>query len=67
MDAPWDDRYRHVVGPYGHQWLVARHVQDVGPDELGRRMAEAFENEKRPPADQARQAQTQSSDQDQGD
>lgn len=33
----WGDRYGKVVDPFGHQWGVAQHVEDVAPDEMKRR------------------------------
>lgn len=38
----WGDRYSQVKDPYGHVWSIATHVEDVSPDECGRRMQEAF-------------------------
>jgi PhnB protein len=35
----YGDRDAYVVDPYGHGWVIASHVEDVGPEELGRRMA----------------------------
>jgi PhnB protein len=36
----WGDRYGKVVDPFGHQWGVAQHVEDVAPDEMKRRQAD---------------------------
>ena len=36
-DQPWGDRYGSVVDPFGHQWSVATHKEDVTPEELDRR------------------------------
>jgi PhnB protein len=33
----WGDRYGKVVDPFGHQWGLAQHVEDVAPDEMKRR------------------------------
>ncbi len=41
MDAFWGDRYGKVKDPYGHQWGFATHVEDVPPEEMGKR-AEAW-------------------------
>ena len=35
----WGDRYAKVSDPFGHQWQIATHVEDVPPDEMERRMA----------------------------
>lgn len=42
MDAFWGDRYGKVRDPYGHQWGIATHKEDVGPEELDKRRAEYF-------------------------
>ena len=39
----YGDRDAFLVDPFGHAWTVASHVEDVGPDELNRRMAELFQ------------------------
>lgn len=36
-DMFWGDRYGRVVDPYGHAWAQATHIEDVEPDEMGRR------------------------------
>jgi PhnB protein len=33
----WGDRFGKVTDPYGHQWGLAQHVEDVAPDEMKRR------------------------------
>ncbi len=33
----WGDRFARVLDPYGHAWAIATHVEDVEPDEMGRR------------------------------
>jgi uncharacterized glyoxalase superfamily protein PhnB len=42
MDMFWGDRYSQVVDPFGHEWAIATHIEDVPPEELGRRAKEAF-------------------------
>ena len=37
----WGDRYGKFTDPFGHNWGVATHVEDVAPDEMERR-SEAF-------------------------
>lgn len=34
----WGDRYGKISDPFGQQWGVATHVEDVSPEEMGRRM-----------------------------
>lgn len=38
----WGDRYGKFTDPFGHQWGVATHVEDVSPKEMQRRMEEAM-------------------------
>ena len=38
----WGDRYGKVMDPFGHQWGVAQHVEDVAPDEMKRRQDAAM-------------------------
>jgi len=33
----WGDRYGKVMDPFGHQWGIAQHVEDVAPQEMKRR------------------------------
>lgn len=35
----WGDRYAKLVDPFGHQWSLATHIEDVSPKEMGRRFA----------------------------
>lgn len=34
----WGDRMGGVTDPFGHQWFIATHVEDVTPEEMKRRM-----------------------------
>ena len=36
----WGDRFGKFTDPFGHQWGVATHVEDVSPDEMKRRAEE---------------------------
>jgi len=38
----YGDRAGMITDPFGHIWHVATHVEDVPPDEIGRRAAEAM-------------------------
>lgn len=40
-DEFYGDRVGAVKGPGGNQWWIASHVEDVDPEEMERRMAEA--------------------------
>jgi PhnB protein len=41
-DQFWGDRYGKVTDPFGHEWQIATHVEDVEPEEMERRAAEAM-------------------------
>jgi PhnB protein len=38
----WGDRMGGVVDPFGHNWLIATHVEDVDPSEFQSRMEACF-------------------------
>jgi PhnB protein len=33
----WGDRYGRLVDPFGHQWSLATHIEDLSPNEIGKR------------------------------
>ncbi len=39
-DMFWGDRYGKVKDPYGHEWGLATHTEDLSPEEIGKRQAE---------------------------
>jgi PhnB protein len=41
-DMFWGDRYGKLQDPFGHVWAIATHVEDVAPEEMARRMAQAM-------------------------
>ena len=41
QDMFWGDRYGIVVDPFGHQWQIATHKEDLTPEEMQRRMQAA--------------------------
>ena len=41
-DQFWGDRWGTVTDPFGHHWQIATHVEDVPPEEMERRAAEAM-------------------------
>ncbi len=47
----WGDRFGKLRDPFGHEWAVATHIEDVTPEEMGRRMREAMKNMPPPPAE----------------
>ena len=38
-DMFWGDRYGMVTDPFGHEWAIATHTEDVPPEEMASRMA----------------------------
>ena len=43
QDQFYGDRNAYIVDPFGHDWTVASHVEDVPSDEMMRRVAEMLE------------------------
>lgn len=41
-DQFYGDRVGHFVDPFGHKWSFATHLEDLTPEEIGRRAAERF-------------------------
>jgi PhnB protein len=41
-DMFWGDRFGSVTDPFGVRWGIATHVEDVAPEEIGKRAAQAF-------------------------
>lgn len=41
-DMFWGDRYGKLSDPFGHSWGVATHKEELSPEEMGRRAAEAM-------------------------
>ena len=46
----WGDRMGTLSDPFGHQWSLATHVEDVPPDEMSRRMQDAQSERQAEPA-----------------
>ena len=42
MDQFWGDRYGMFVDPFGHQWAVVTHKEDVTPEEMQKRAQAMF-------------------------
>ncbi|HKW33556.1 MAG TPA: VOC family protein [Candidatus Acidoferrum sp.] len=40
MNQFWGDRYGKLTDPFGHQWGLSQHVEDVAPEEMERRSKE---------------------------
>jgi hypothetical protein len=37
-DMFWGDRYGVLIDPFGHNWSLATHKEDVSPEELRKRV-----------------------------
>src|SRR5271170_6044786 len=42
QDMFWGDRFGKLIDPAGHQWGIATHVEDVAPEDIGRRASAYF-------------------------
>ena len=42
MDAFWGDRYGKVTDPFGHEWSIATHKEDLTMEEMAKRGAAAM-------------------------
>jgi PhnB protein len=42
MNMFWGDRFGKVTDPFGHEWAIATHIEDVPPDEMAKRAAVAM-------------------------
>ena len=42
-DQFYGDRSGTLIDPFGHQWTIATHVEDLTPEEIEQRMAEAMQ------------------------
>lgn len=42
MDQFWGDRTGSVIDPFGYQWNIATHKEDLTPEELDKRSQEFF-------------------------
>ena len=38
----WGDRSASLVDPFGHNWMVATHIEDPSPEEIGQRVKKLF-------------------------
>lgn len=39
MNMFWGDRYGQLVDPFGHQWSIAEHLEDLTREQMQQRMA----------------------------
>jgi uncharacterized glyoxalase superfamily protein PhnB len=47
-DMFWGDRYGVLSDKWGNKWSIATHQEDVPPEEMGKRAAEAMKNMPKP-------------------
>lgn len=40
-DMFWGDRFGRLTDPFGHQWALATHTEDLTPEEMQKRQEEA--------------------------
>jgi uncharacterized glyoxalase superfamily protein PhnB len=38
----WGDRYGKLADPFGHDWSIGTHIEDVSEEEMQRRMQQEF-------------------------
>lgn len=38
----WGDRYGVITDPFGHQWSIATHIEDVSPEDMNQRLLATF-------------------------
>jgi PhnB protein len=43
QDQFYGDRCGTLIDPFGHQWTIATHKEDISPEEISRRAAAMFE------------------------
>jgi PhnB protein len=41
-DRFWGDRFGVIVDPFGHEWGVSTHTEDLTPEQMGERGREAM-------------------------
>jgi PhnB protein len=49
-DQFWGDRMGTLVDPFGHEWSLATHVEDVPPEEMQRRLEQMSSHKQGEPA-----------------
>jgi uncharacterized glyoxalase superfamily protein PhnB len=42
QDMFWGDRFGKIVDPFGHEWNIATHIEDVSPEEMPKRQQAFF-------------------------
>jgi uncharacterized glyoxalase superfamily protein PhnB len=49
-DLFWGDRYGRLLDPFGYEWAVATHKEDLSIEEMGRRGQAFFAQQGKPPS-----------------
>lgn len=44
QDMFWGDRWGKLTDPFGHEWSIATHKEDIAPEEMAKRAQEAMKN-----------------------
>lgn len=44
-DQFYGDRSGWIIDPFGHEWTLSTHIEDVSPEEMNKRMAEMMAGE----------------------
>lgn len=42
QDMFWGDRFGKIVDPFGHEWGIVTHIEDVSPEEMPKRQQAFF-------------------------
>jgi uncharacterized glyoxalase superfamily protein PhnB len=45
-DMFWGDRYGQLLDPFGHTWSIAKHMEDLSPEEMSKRALKVFAERK---------------------
>lgn len=46
-DMFWGDRFGKVADPFGHEWALASHIEDLAPEEMEKRTKAAMDEMRR--------------------
>jgi uncharacterized glyoxalase superfamily protein PhnB len=46
QDMFWGDRYGQLTDPFGHTWSIAKHLEDLSPDEIKKGAMKGFAERK---------------------
>jgi hypothetical protein len=46
QDMSWGNRYGQLTDPFGHTWSIAKHLEDLSPDEIKKGAMKGFAERK---------------------